>query len=158
MSQTISVGVVGPSHWAYMATVMAECLEEIAKTHRVPENAVPAGVYQDALEFAQLAVQATGTSVPDNPPASLNAYVIASDVLRGSSQESSQTSGDINEQLKRYEAFLRTLNSPRELNEDDIGIADPLRRFFVRLKEEGESEAYAKAMYLEPLPIGLPFR
>ena len=158
MSQTISVGVVGPSHWAYMATVMAECLEEIAKIHRVPENAIPAGVYQDALDFAQLAVQATGTSIPDNPPASLNAYVIASDVLRWSSQESSQTSEEINKQLKLYETFLRSLEKPRELNDDEIRLVDSLGRFFVRLKEEGESEAYAKAMYLDPMPMGLPFR
>jgi len=141
-----------------MAAVMAECLEEIAKTNRVQRSAVPAGVYLDALEFVQLAVQATGASVPDNPPASLNAYVIASDVLRESSQEPSQTSDDINDQLKRYEVFLQSLNNPRELNEDDGKVVDPLKRFFVRLKEEGDSEAYAKATYLDPAPLGFPFR
>jgi hypothetical protein len=158
MSQTISVDVVGPSHWAYMATVMAECLDEIAKTNRVSPNLVPAGVYQDALEFAQLAVQATRTSVPDNPPASLNAYVIASDVLRQSSQELSQTSEAINKQLKQYEEFLQSLKEPRELTDDDAKVVEPLKTFFVRLKEAGESEAYAKAMYLDPMPTGLPFR
>lgn len=158
MSQTISVGVVGPSHWAYMATVMAECLEEITKTNRIPTNLVPAGVYQDALAFSQLAVQAAGASVPDNPPASFNAYVIASEVLRRSSQELPQTREDINYRLERYETFLRTLDAPRELTDAEKELVASLIRFFARLKEEGEAEAYTKAMYLESVPTGFPLR
>lgn len=158
MSQTISVDVVGPSHWTYMATVMAECLEHIAKAGQVGLNAVPAGVHQDALRFSNLALQATGTSVPDNPPASLNAYVIASDALLRSSQELSQTRDCIDFQLKRFEAFLEALQTPRDLDDDDKQLVDSLRTFFVRLKEEGESEAYTRTMYLEPVPTGYPFR
>jgi hypothetical protein len=158
MSQTISVGVVGPSHWAYMATVMAECLEEVAKNDRVSPNAIPVGVYHDALRFSDLALQATRASVPDNPPASLNAYVIASDVLRRSSQELPQTRDDINLQLKRYETFLQTLQTPRALDDDDRQLVNSLRTFFLRLKEEGESEAYTRTMHLESVPTGFPFR
>jgi hypothetical protein len=158
MSQTISVGVVGPSHWTFMATVMAECLDVAAKNNRVQPNAIPLGVYRDALAFSQLALEATGADIPDNPPASLNAYVIASDVLRRSSHQLFQTREDINRRLHRYEAFLRTLETPRELTEDDNEILNSLVAFFRRLKEEGESEAYAKALHLESTQAAFPLR
>ena len=36
MSQTVSVGVVGPSHWAYMASVMAAKLQQMVHTACYP--------------------------------------------------------------------------------------------------------------------------
>ena len=102
MSQTMSVGVVGPSHWVYMATVMAECLENVARTNRIEPNEIPVGVYWDALEFSGLALQATGDAVPDNPPASINAYVIAADALRRSSRDLPRTREDIDHRLEEY--------------------------------------------------------
>jgi hypothetical protein len=140
-----------------MATVMAECLEQIASDGLVRANSIPAGVYRDALRFSTLVFQATGESVPDNPPASLNAYVIADALLR-LPQEEPKTREQIDEQVKQYKTFLEGLQTPRKLADEDKRLADSLRSFFVRLKEEGESEAYAKTMHLEPVPTGFPFR
>lgn len=157
MSQTISVGVVGASHWTYMATVMAERLDEAYRTNRIVAGSIPAGVYRDALAFSQLALQATGSSVPDNPPASLNAYVIASDVLRHSSHEPFPTSEDVNSQLQRYGTFLRSLsNASREVSSAERETLESLVAFFQCLKEEGESEAYSRTLHFEiPQPAFL---
>jgi len=141
-----------------MAAVMAECLEQVVTTSLVEPDAVPAGVYQDARRFWSLALQATEASVPANPPASLNAYVIASDTLLQSSPEVPNTRDDIDRQLKRYETFLERLQQPGKLDHEEIRLATSLQGFFVRLKEEGESEAYTKSMYLEPVPTGFPLR
>jgi hypothetical protein len=140
-----------------MATVMAECLENVARTNRIEPNEIPVGVYWDALEFSGLALQATGDAVPDNPPASINAYVIAADALRRSSRDLPRTREDIDHRLEEYAGFLRTLETPRELNQKESETVKSLRTFFSRLKEEGESEAYEKAVYLEPVPMGFPF-
>jgi hypothetical protein len=59
--------------------------------------------------------------------------------------------------LEEYAGFLRTLETPRELNQKESETVKSLRTFFSRLKEEGESEAYEKAVYLEPVPMGFPF-
>jgi hypothetical protein len=86
-----------------MATVMADCLAQISGTGSVGPNPVPAGVYQDALAFWKLALQATSGEVPDSLPA-LNAYVVASEALRASF-EALPTRDDIDKQLYRYETF-----------------------------------------------------
>jgi hypothetical protein len=156
MSQTLSVDVVGPSHWTFMATVMVDSLEQILQAGRVGTTPVPPGVYKDVLAFWQLALQATSGVVPDNLPA-LNAYVVASEALRGSSH-ASPTREDIDEHLVRYEAFLRGLETPKTLDPEGLKIVNDLKSFFVRLKEEGESEAYTQTMQIETLPIGFPFR
>jgi hypothetical protein len=142
-----------------MATVMAECLEKIlAEDGIVCSDSVPAGVQQDALRFLKLVLEATGEGGPDNPPASLNAYVIASGALIQSSPEATRTRDEIDVQLKRYEALLEKLGTPGRLDGEDQALANSLRSFFLRLKEDGESEAYTKAVYLEGVPTGFPFR
>src|SRR5436309_2500997 len=100
MSDTISVDVVGPSHWAFVATVMADCLEEVARLRSTRSDLVPKRVYSDAKEFFRLVLQSVGSGVPDNPPASLNAYVIAADALRNSSNSFPQTRQELGTRLE----------------------------------------------------------
>jgi len=141
-----------------MAAAMADCLGAVVNAKQIPQDAVPLGVYHDALEFSRLALQATGSSIPDNPPASLNAYVIAADVLRRSSQELPHTREEVNSRLQQYVDFLQALQTPRSLTDDDRELADSLRSFFARLKEEGESEAYAQTLHFDPVSAGFPVR
>jgi hypothetical protein len=156
MSQTLSVDVVGPSHWTYMATVMAECLDQIAQAGSINAKPVPPGVYRDALAFWELALQATSGAVPNNLPA-LNAYVVASEALRRSFQIL-PSRDDIDKQLVKYETVLKALGTPRTLDVEETKVVTGLKTFFERLKEEGESEAYTQTMQLETGPIGFPFR
>src|SRR5580704_1412968 len=82
MSQTVSLGVVGPSHWAYMASVMAEKLQHVANAKQTVVGQIPVGVYRDAREFYRLVLEAAGDGTPVNPPASINAYALAADAVR----------------------------------------------------------------------------
>ena len=155
MSQTISVGVVGPSYWAYMAAVMAECLQEIAQSNRIEAGQVPGGVFHDAVEFSDLALEATRSTTPDNPPASLNAYGIAADVIRMSSTELSRSRREVDQQLAQYGDFIKKMTQPRTLRDRERETAEQLRMFFLNLKEQGEAEAYENSVALGPVPIGL---
>lgn len=152
MSQTISVGVVGPSHWSYMAAVMAEGLHKAGGAKRIEGNEIPSGVYSDALEFYTLALQAAGDAVPKNPPASFNAYMIAVEAARASWPTVPGTRQEIGACLGRYLSFLRKLQQPRDLVPEELETAEALRKFFLQLQMEGEAEAYEQGVYFEPLP------
>ena len=81
MSRTMAVGVVGPSHWAYMAKVMAEALNKAVQKSLLVKTDIPAGVLFDAAHLSRLILEEArfrqGGEVPSNPPATINAYVIA---------------------------------------------------------------------------------
>jgi hypothetical protein len=155
MSQTISIGVVGPSHWTYMATVMAQRLEKVANAGCFGPDAIPLGVSYDAREFFDLALQAARDVPPANPPASVNAYAIAADLVRASSRSVPNTREDIGSRLEQYNSFLSSLQQPRTLSEEELDTVRALQRFFDCLKEEGEAEAYEQGVFLEPVPVGL---
>ncbi len=155
MSQTISVGVVGPSHWSYMAAVMAEALQKTTQAGRIEGSEVPSGVYSDALEFYTLALQAAGDAVPKNPPASFKAYMIAAEAARASLPTGLGTRQEIGACLGRYLGFLRKLQQPRDLVQEELETAEALRKFFLQLQMEGEAEAYEQGVYFEPLPGGV---
>jgi hypothetical protein len=157
MSDTISVDVVGPSYWAYVATVMAECLEEATRSKQVRVGLVPRGVYSDAKEFFRLVLQSVGNGVPDNPPASLNAYVIAADALRNSSDSFPRTREELGQRLAHYSELIDHLGQPRNLTTEEIEIATSLKEFFERLAQAGESEVYERTVDLEPPFLALSF-
>jgi hypothetical protein len=151
MSDTLSIDVVGPSYWAYMATVMADCLEEISRSKRIRHNQVPLGVYRDAKKFFQLVMQSVRKDPPDNPPASLNAYVIAAYAVKGSSDEDLTTLKDLGDRLKGYSKLLDRLNQAGSLNQQDAQTAKDLKQFFRELAQVGEAEIYERTVdYLEP--------
>lgn len=155
MSQTISVGVVGPSYWTYMATVMAECLQKITQFNRIEPGQIPGGVFRDAVAFSRLALDATGNSTPDNPPASLNAYGIAAEVIRMSADDLVKSRKEVDQRLAAYADFIRKLGEPRALRERERETAHHLRTFFLNLKEQGEAEAYESSVAFGTVPVGL---
>lgn len=81
MSKTMAIGVVGPEHWAYMAKVMAEKLEEAVQKFCLAKTDIPKGVLRDAAEFSKLVLEGTNPFASPNPPASINAYVMAKKVV-----------------------------------------------------------------------------
>ena len=147
MSQTLSVGVVGPSHWAYMASVMADRLEQIAIVKRTAAAEIPRGVYSDAREFYKLVLEAAGVGTPVNPPASINAYALAADAVRAASANASRA--DVEHTLGKQKALLDNLQESRELSEDDLETLSSLHAFFLWLKQEGESDAYERGVRYE---------
>lgn len=151
MSDTISVDVVGPSYWAYMATVMAACLEEISDSKRIQVKQVPLGVYRDAKKFFQLVMQSVGKDLPENPPASLNAYVIAAYAVKESSEDEPKSLQALGEVLEGYSTLLDRLDKAGNLNEQDAKTAKDLEQFFRELAQAGEAEIYERTVdYFEP--------
>jgi hypothetical protein len=150
MSDTLSVDVVGPSYWTYVATVLAECLERVAKTGRVQPDLVPKPVYKDVKEFFRLVLQSVGDEVPDDPPASLNAYAIAAEAIRRSSMQSPATREALGARLSEYARLVNRLSKPGELKENELEAVKSLQGFFVRLAQEGEAEVYETTFDLEP--------
>ena len=156
MSLTTSIGVVGPSHWIYMASVMADRLARILKAKRVEAHDMPAGIHEDVQKFFRLVRQGAGNALADNPPASINAYVIASDAIRvvsPSLPKSRQKRGDY---FEHYADFIRGLRRPHQLKADELKKARDLRKFFLHIKQEGESEAYTNAFHSDEQPSGFP--
>jgi hypothetical protein len=153
MSQTVSVGVVGPSHWAYMASVMAEKLQQMCNTRQTTR--IPVGVYRDAGEFYRLVLEAAGDGTPVNPPASINAYALAADAVRAVRADASRA--DVEQTLGKQKALLDSLQDSRELSEEELKTLSSLHEFFLWLKQEGESEAYERGVGYE-LPVGFKTR
>jgi len=148
MSETMSIGVTGPSHWSFMASVMAERLEKIGSRKRVEREDVPKGIYSDVRELFRLVLQAADDSLPDNPPASMNAYVIALDAMTGAFQPFPKTRGELKDHLEEYSRFIEGLGQPHTLTPLEAQTAESLRKFFLKLHQDGESEAYERRVHL----------
>jgi hypothetical protein len=155
MSKTVSVGVVGPSHWAYMASVMAERLTQMRDARRVVAAQIPVGVYRDARQFFRLVLEAAGDHVPVNPPASINAYALAADAVRAKNADASRA--EVEQALEKQKALLDTLQEERALVEDELETLSSMQAFFLWLKHEGESDAYERGVGDE-IPVGLRAR
>ena len=155
MSKTVSVGVVGPSHWAYMASVMAAKLQQMVDAKRTLDGQIPVGVYRDAREFYKLVLEAAGDDTPANPPASINAYVLAADAVRAARADASRA--DVEQTLGSQYTLLNNLQRSSVLSEDELKTLSSLRAFFLWLKEEGESEAYERGVGYE-LPAAFKAR
>ena len=155
MSKTVSVGVVGPSHWAYMASVMATKLQKMVDAKRTLADQIPVGVYRDAREFYRLVLEAAGDDTPANPPASINAYVLAADAVRAARADASRA--DVEQTLGSQYTLLNNLQRSSVLSEDELKTLSSLRAFFLWLKEEGESEAYERGVGYE-LPAAFKAR
>jgi hypothetical protein len=151
MSDTLSIDVVGPSYWSYMATVMAECLDEITRTREIRPEKIPQGVFRDAKRFFTLVMQSVSADVPENPPASLNAYVIAAYAVKDSSENQAlMTLGDVGNRLEEYSKMLERLDKPATLDEQGARTAKDLQLFFRELAQAGEAEIYERTVDLEP--------
>ncbi len=140
MSKTVSVGVVGPSHWAYMASVMAEKLQAMRDSGETNVARIPPGVLRDAREFYNLVLDAAGEKAPVNPPASINAYALAADAVRAVSGDASRA--DVGETLGKQKELLDGIQEPRKLDSEELHTLSSLHGLFLWLKQEGESDAY----------------
>ncbi len=146
MSQTLSIGVVDVSDWTYMATVMYESLEEIIKTKKCKGYEPPKGVYKSAIRFFDLVLEATNGDTPKNPLASINAFMIASDVVSDSTKHQITKRDDVRKYLKEFRGFLISLPEKNTLNSTDKKTAENLKLFYQNLASEGEMEDYENAV------------
>jgi hypothetical protein len=141
MSETVPIAAVGPSYWIFMATVMATRLESFIKSREVISDEIPEGVYNGVKEFFDLVMGAAGDNRPKSPPASVNAYGIATVVLRGSLRPCPERSQDFLAKLDKYSKFIKGLDKTHSIADaDELETATSLRDFFLGLAQDGEAE------------------
>lgn len=156
MSHTPSVGVVGPSHWTYVASVMADGLREIVSSRAVRET-LPEGILGAAEEFFSLALESAAGRVTKNPPASMANFLIASEALSTPQTQLDRPSAKAR-QLRTYRSFIGRLRRRGRLTPSEIEQAGELQKFFARLREAGESEAYEARVAFAAPPTTLRMR
>jgi len=124
-----------------MASVMADSLASMAKRRKVKALDVPQGVYNDAVRFFNLVTEAAGKAVPKNPPASVNAYAIAANLVSRCA-DGTHSRTEIGQRLNQYSTLVKRLAMPGNLTAAEVQTANLLREFFICLKDVGEAEAY----------------
>jgi len=160
MSQTISIGVVGPRYWSFMARRMADCLQSIVEEGSFKKGSIPRNVLADAVRFFDLVLQELKGGPPSsggialrNPEATLRAYLLA---VNTQERIHKQIPGDRSDELQRYWELLNVLHQSQgegtDLNAEQIGTAEALMRFFRELKDAGEAEAYVARLGFPPRP------
>jgi len=154
MSKTTSLGSGGPSYWSYMAFVMGECLEKIIQEERYSEGDIPKGVYNDSLRFFKLVLQATGKTIYENPPASINAYTLAAEVVKRTPELEFPKTREPEKCFRQYFSLLEILGETRNLTKEEIETAKSLKGFFYRLHQDGEYEAYGETLHADLPKIG----
>lgn len=156
MSLTTSIGLVGPSHWTYTASIMTDRLTHILSAKQVKYDDVPAGVQKSAQRFFRLVRQAARSTTPKSGPASISAYIIASDAMRIASPSFPKSKQLLGKRFEQYDDFLRSFKRPHRLTVEEMKTAKDLRKFFQYLKQEGEAEDYAKAFHRDESSPGFP--
>lgn len=146
MSQVRSVGVVSPGHWLYMAAVMCRSLDKMIANRRVASDDLPRGIFAGARGFFRSVREVISGSMGDNPPATLNVYVIAADAASPLGEGLDE---GLDERLERYANFVDRLSNPGPLSQDDIGTASDLRSFFARLQHVADIEEYERQVRFE---------
>lgn len=142
MSMTESVGVFETSHWSYMAAMMAKSLGIIIEKRKIEPGDIPAGIMVDAKEFFRLVAQTILVASPENPPASMRAYVIASLTVHAHSPlcHYTVTKAELEKLLLRFGDFVECLEKPADLKETEVETAKELQQFFLQLHQRGEAE------------------
>ncbi|MDP2933224.1 MAG: hypothetical protein Q8N81_03765, partial [bacterium] len=98
--------MVGAKHWSYPALAMAKCLDQIIKGQKTK---IPLGVFHDAQLFLKVVLgRKTGTHF-DNPPAQVNAFGIAWDVLNNCPNLRSRTRKGAEGHFLKFAEFLESL-------------------------------------------------
>jgi hypothetical protein len=133
MSWIMSIGVLSPSYYQYMAVVMSERLEKIVLKKRLEIDDIPKGILSDVKGFFEVLLDGIGTGVHKNPQATLNLYVIAMYVMKPS-----KNLREVDSKLKQYGELVNKLNISHDLSEEESGILKDLQKFFENLFKLGE--------------------
>jgi hypothetical protein len=161
MSQTISIGVVGPRYWSYMAGAMADCLEQIVNDDGQVKESIPRTVLADALRFFDLVLQELEPREPSsavlrNREATLHAYLIARSAeqdAQGPSHTPTEREG-FARRFREYRDLLRWLSNGNENRLDDKQreTADALVKFFRQIEARGQEDSYEERVAFGGLP------
>lgn len=140
MSKTITVDVVGPSHWAYMAHEMARIMKEVANRGVLKRSDVPPGILVDCVTFLGLVLEGSSSTSLTNPPASTHARVIALKALRGVISRNPNLA-DTDRLLFCCRMIVNFQKETQDLSNPTLVPAfEFMSQFFSELSEMGEEE------------------
>lgn len=114
----------------FLLILMGERLEEVIESGRIPEKLEPGRMFYDFLNKFFAAVMT-------KPPPD-----ISDCLLRRAVKKAIRTalelppSALVDEHLDKYHQFIRTLNTPRKLGENDLETAKKLLVVFAHLKQQ----------------------
>ncbi len=155
MSDTLTVGVVGPSFWSYTAAVMAEHLRLVALQRVTAPEQLLMGVYLNAKRFFRIVLEDTEEAMPANPCASIANYKIAVDTLLECIHPQLESRAQIDSHLRQYAHMLERLQVEGSLTSQELAVATELRDFFAQLAQDGEEETYLRAVRFDPPEVGI---
>jgi hypothetical protein len=111
MSLSPSIGVVGPSHWAYTAAVAADRLGKVVSEKRVTKGLIPEGVYRGIKRFFTLVLNPDGTQILSANIA--NCLIAANTVAQSAAEKAPRTLQEFADVMKDYSLFIDELTNER---------------------------------------------
>jgi len=150
MSYTPSIGVVGPSYWRYVSSVISRRLDQACRGENMNPDDVLSCAIDGALSFFKSVLEAVGNGVPKKLVASLNNYNIAAGILDDLHTVSTSDRQKVKDAIERYANFLESIRTQGAVGESDRELARELRNFFRRLIVLGDEQAYEEAIQIDP--------
>jgi hypothetical protein len=148
MSRTISVGVLGPSRWSFMAAVLADRISLTLETKTSQQ--IPKAVLREAKDFIKLALEGSGDAPSNNPPASINAYAIAVGAAVPQPSAAPETRESLRARFQGFSELLDKLPESGAFDENQQGVAADLVSFLTKLRIDGQVQAYEQAVRWDP--------
>src|ERR1051325_11823553 len=97
---------VEATRWSYMASVLAQALQEAGTSRTMRPGATPVAVWASARRFFELALAVAEGPSTGNFHASVANYRIAADALRASSGSDATPRAELEKQMQAFAAFL----------------------------------------------------
>lgn len=139
------IGVITPGQISYTTLKLADCFRDIAKHKKIKEEAVPQLVLIDMKEFMELLEDSLSREIPKNLHGSIEAHRTALEILKRT-VPTLQNPTEENDELRRYVLFMKHLNLPRALSDEESQVAERLEKFFRTLHQMGDSENYERVV------------
>ena len=134
-------------HYGYLASQVAQKLEEIAQKKSIEGGEIKPGVRADLGQFFSEVEE--GLKNPNLPLSTRDGstYVMAEHwVVDRRTAKVTLDRETAKTTLRKYDEFSKTLPRPRTLAPDEIALATEMGAFFRRIERQGNSESYARRM------------
>lgn len=147
MSYSPSIGVkrLDSPGLIFTASVVSRNLEKMVEGTSRKEWIIPHNVRLAAVDFFDVALEATHDRTPKNPSASIYNYSIASEIMRDIGLPT-DTKTQIDSRLHQYHRLLSELGTHEKPISLDLIKAQELVLFFKEVAKRGKEEQYAKFM------------
>ena len=140
------------SRYHYTSFVMKDCLDETISTREIKNKQYPLGILRSAVELfgktvKHIKMEKYGTLIDggENVLEGDVHYLLAMKLIKGTEKLSWKTKEDterLESRIIEFNEFSKTLDKPRELNEQSLEITKRLFLFFSRLEKTSRGNSY----------------